>query len=108
MSEELGELNYTIEEYLNLGASYEDTNQDLRAEIDILNVDENNESFAAGNEISSDSEETEEEKERVENIELEAKFVANRIKQLIDEKFQIYDAKKQEKRKPLSVHLQCR
>ena len=40
MSEELGELNYTIEEYLNLGASYEDTNQDLRAEIDILNVDE--------------------------------------------------------------------
>ena len=39
-SEELGELNYTIEEYLNLGASYEDTNQDLRAEIDILNVDE--------------------------------------------------------------------
>ena len=40
MSEELGELNYTIEEYLNLGASYEDTDQDLRAEIDILNVDE--------------------------------------------------------------------
>ena len=98
MSEELGELNYTIEEYLNLGASYEDTNQDLRAEIDILNVDENNESFVAGNENSSDSEETEEEKERVENIELEAKFVANRIKQLIDGKFQIYDAKKQKKR----------
>ena len=97
MSEELGELNYTIEEYLNLGANYEDTNQDLRAEIDILNVDENNESFADGNEIS-DSEEIEEEKERVENIELEAKFVANRIKQLINEKFQIYDAKKQEKR----------
>lgn len=39
-----------------------------------------------------------EEKERVEDIELEAKFVANRIKQLVDGKFQIYDAKKQEKR----------
>ena len=106
MSEELGELNYTIEEYLNLGANYEDTNQDLRAEIDILNVDESsdekesveNRNFTVGSGNNSDLEEAEEEKERVENIELEAKFVANRIKQLINEKFQIYDAKKQEKR----------
>ena len=41
MTEELGELNYTTEEYLNLGANYEDTNQDLRAEIDILNGGKN-------------------------------------------------------------------
>jgi len=94
MSEELGELNYTTEEYLNLGAGYEDTNQDLRAEIDILNVEE----MADVDEYADSSEEVEEEKERVENIELEAKFVANRIKQLIENKFQIYDAKKQEKR----------
>ena len=95
MTEELGELNYTIEEYLNLGASYEDTNQDLRAEIDILNIgDEMQENVY----IEENIEEAEEEKERVENIELEAKFVANRIKQLIENKFQIYDAKKQEKR----------
>ena len=92
MSEELGELNYTTEEYLNLGANYEDTNQDLRTEIDILNAEEITET----EEYSEDSEE--DEKERVENIELEAKFVANRIKQLIDNKFKIYDAKKQEKR----------
>ena len=91
MTEELGELNYTIEEYLNLGASYEDTNQDLRAEIDILNIEESEE-------IESEDDEQEEQKERVENIELEAKFVANRIKQLIENKFQVYDAKKQEKR----------
>ena len=91
MTEELGELNYTTEEYLNLGANYEDTSQDLRAEINILNVEDT---------IETDeyNEEDEEEKERVENIELEAKFVANRIKQLIENKFQIYDAKKQEKR----------
>ena len=94
MTEELGELNYTTEEYLNLGANYEDTNQDLRAEIDILNV----ESALDIDEDSDNSDENEEEKERVENIELEAKFVANRIKQLIENKFQIYDAKKQEKR----------
>ena len=95
MTEELGELNYTTEEYLNLGANYEDTNQDLRAEIDILNIEETAEDAIYG---EDSQEEAEEEKERVENIELEAKFVANRIKQLIDGKFQIYDAKKQEKR----------
>lgn len=91
MTEELGELNYTIEEYLNLGANYKDTNQDLRAEIDILNIEESEE-------LQSEDDDEEEEKERVENIELEAKFVANRIKQLVENKFQVYDAKKQEKR----------
>ena len=93
MSENLGELNYTQEEYLNLGANYEDTNQNLRTEIDILNIDENQEQ----QEIPEDNE-NEEETERVEDIELEAKFVANRIKKLIQDKFQVYDAKKQEKR----------
>ncbi len=93
MSENLGELNYTQEEYLNLGANYEDTNQDLRTEINILNIDENQEQ----QEISEDNE-NKEETERVEDIELEAKFVANRIKKLIQDKFQVYDAKKQEKR----------
>ena len=105
MSEELGKLNYTKEEFLNLGASYEDTNQDLRAEIDILTIDDE-EDFASEQEAratvpntyETENEEDGDEIERVENIELEAKFVANRIKQLIDNKFQIYDAKKQEKR----------
>lgn len=105
MSEELGELNYTKEEFLNLGASYEDTNQDLRAEIDILTIDDEEDLASeqeAGatvpNTYETENEEDGDEIERVENIELEAKFVANRIKQLIDNKFQIYDAKKQEKR----------
>ena len=113
MSEELGELNYTEEEYLNLGAKYEDTKQDLKAEIDILltddAVEENGraaeQKASATSEFSykgesevEDENDSEEEKERVENIELEAKFVANRIKQLIENKFQVYDAKKQEKR----------
>ena len=110
MSEELGELNYTEEEYLNLGANYEDTNQDLKAEIDILltdDIDEENlateQKASATNkltwkETSEDENDSEEEIERVENIELEARFVANRIKQLVENKFQVYDAKKQEKR----------
>ena len=109
MSEELGELNYTEEEYLNLGANYEDTNQDLKAEIDILLTDDTDEedlsaeqkaSATTSNwkETNEDENDSEEEIERVENIELEAKFVANRIKELVENKFQIYDAKKQEKR----------
>ena len=108
MSEELGELNYTEEEYLNLGANYEDTKQDLKAEIDILLTDEKEDcaaeqkasatSTSNWKETSESDDDEEEEKERVENIELEAKFVANRIKQLIEKKFQVYDAKKQEKR----------
>ena len=91
MTEKLGELDYTEEEYLNLGANYEDTKQDLRTEINVLNIEEQN--------VENIEElDEEEEQERVEDIELEAKFVANRIKKLFDEKFQIYDAKKQEKR----------
>ena len=96
MTEKLGELNYTTEEYLNIGANYEDTNQDLRTEIDIIDVEEPEEQEGYNNDDIDESDE--EEQEKVENIELEAKFVANRIKQLIDNKFQIYDAKKQEKR----------
>ena len=97
MTEELGELNYTIEEYLNLGASYEDTNQDLRAEIDILNVDEITEEDIESDSANNETDDLEE-KERIENIELEAKFVAKRIQQLISNKFQVYDTKKKEKR----------
>ena len=59
-------------------------------------------------EIEDDEETEENEKERLENIELEAKFVANRIKQLIDNKFQIYDAKKQEKRDIKYACFPCR
>ncbi len=100
MTEELGELNYTEEEYLNLGASYEKTWQNLKTEIDILKIeDEENEDEQEENYEEENSEHDEqEEKERLEDIELEARFVANRIKQLIENKFQIYDVKKKEKR----------
>ena len=46
--------------------------------------------------IQENQDEEVEEIERIENIELEAKFIANKIKQLVDNKTQIYDSKKQE------------
>ena len=89
MSEELGDIDYTKEEFLNLGASYEE-NKNLEAEIDIIDIKENEE------DQEQTHEELPEEVERIENVELEAKFVANKIKELVESKVQIYDIKKQE------------
>lgn len=88
MSNILGDINYDEEEYLNLGADYSKINQDLRAEINIIDLSEEIEDNV---EII---EETEQIEEKIEDIELEARFVANRIKNLIDEKYQIWDRKK--------------
>ena len=105
MTEELGELNYTEEEYLNLGADYKDTGEDLKTEIDIITID-NKEDEEEQEELEVEVDENEDtqdeefktEVERKEDIEVEAMFVANKIKQLIDNKFQVYDAKAKEKR----------
>ena len=105
MTEELGELNYTEEEYLNLGADYKDTGEDLKTEIDIITID-NKEDEEEPEELEVEVDENEDtqdeefktEVERKEDIEVEAMFVANKIKQLIDNKFQVYDAKSKEKR----------
>ena len=90
MSERLGEIDYTEEEFLNLGASFENKEgQELRTEIDIIDLKKEEEI-----EVKSEDEETSEENELVEDIELEAKFVTKKIKELIKSKFQIYDNKK--------------
>ena len=99
MGEKLGEIDYTEEEYLNLGANYAKSKEDLVSEIDILDVTEDDEDenleeaeIPENANVDSDLEET----EKLEDIELEAKFVAQKIKALIDSKFQVYDNKKEE------------
>lgn len=82
MSNLLGDIEYNEEEFLNLGAEYKNNNQGLKTEVNIINVKE---------EIQDDEEEV----ERIENVELEARFVANKIEKLVKEKFQVYDVKKQ-------------
>ena len=99
MGEKLGEIDYTEEEYLNLGANYAESKEDLISEIDILDVteedeDENLEDAEMPENANPDSDL--EETEKLEDIELEAKFVAQKIKNLIDSKFQVYDNKKEE------------
>ena len=90
MSEALGEIEYSEDEYLNLGATWNETK--LENEIDIIDTSEMepNQNY--------EENEIEEEIENIEDIELEAKFVANKIKKLIDSKFQVFDLKKQKMR----------
>ena len=95
MSENLGEIDYTEEEYLNLGASYEETSQELETEIDVIDLKEKEDlapeqEARATEELQEDEEEIQE--ERVEDIQVEARFVANKIKSLV-ESHQVFDRK---------------
>ena len=90
MSNILGDIEYNQDEYLNLGASYSDIGQNLDTEINIIDLKEQDE--------KEETEQEELEEERVENIELEAKFVANKIKKLIESKFPVWDRKKEKYR----------
>ena len=89
MGEELAGINYNKEEYLNLGACFETPINNLKTEIDIIDLKEPLEEKEDDEEIN----EEEEKKERVEDVELEARLVADKIKQLIDTKFQVFDQK---------------
>lgn len=112
MSSVLGDIEYNEEEYLNLGASYSEINQDLNTEIDIIDLaseeiietevqhtsikEERDNKPNIKKEQSNEYGDIEElEEERIENIELEARFVANRIKKLVEDKFQVWDRKKE-------------
>ncbi len=67
MSKKLGEIEYTKEEALNLGAEFEGTSLDLETELDIIETEED---------------ENEENAEVIENAALEARLVAKKIKEL--------------------------
>lgn len=89
MSREIGNIEYNQDEYLNLGANFEEIqNQDYKTELEILDLSEENDDI-----WKTDEEETEEEQEKVEDVVLEARFVARKIKELIDSKYQIIDKK---------------
>ena len=95
MSNLLGDIEYNQEEYLNLGAQYPEEKQNLNTEINIIDLKENEEGQSnVSTEDLNESVENEEQQERIEDIELEARFVANKIKEIVQNKYQIWDAKK--------------
>lgn len=77
MSSSLGDnVEYTEEEYLNLGASYDDVSNSLgNAEVDIIEMG------------SSEDDEL----KKLKNIGIEARFVAQKIKDLIEKKYIVTD-----------------
>ncbi len=93
MGQKLGEIDYTEEEYLNLGASYKESKEDLISEIDVIDITEEEKNET--DEKAEENTDLEEENEKIEDIELEAKYVAEKIRKLLDNKFQVYDGKKQ-------------
>lgn len=82
MSKNFGEVNYDKNERLYLGASFKDGNN-LETEISIIDGMEKSES----------------DEEDLTKVQKEAIYVAEKIKSLLDNDYQVYDNKKQEKRK---------
>ena len=91
MSNELGDIDYNEEEYLNLGASYPEEKQNLNTEIHIIDVKDEEEQ-------KEEEQENDDIDERIEDVELEARFVANKIKELKENNFKIWDSRKEEYR----------
>ncbi len=104
MSKKMGEVQYIENEYLNYGADYKEINQDLKTEIDIINIPKRTEETENYNEIkeeiieeeNTDSNSDTLEYENIEDIELEAKFIATKIKELVEKKYKIYNRKTKE------------
>ena len=91
MSKELGDINYNENEYINYGANYPEPEEIKNyagiAELDIIDLKED-ESITA-----FEGEEDEEEQEKVEDDVLEAKFVANKIQELLNSDYMVFDKK---------------
>ena len=81
MQKNLGDIDYNKNEFLNLGANYPENINSI-AELNIIDLKKQDEEY----------EELEEEtEEKIENIVLEAKFVANKIKTLFKDNYMVCD-----------------
>lgn len=85
MSKELGDIDYTNEEYLNLGADYADVQNGVgKSELHLIDIaDEKGENTWEEAEETEEDEAEEENEKDLSNVELEAIFVAQRIEELI-------------------------
>lgn len=87
MSQDLGDIEYAEDEYLNLGAGYPEDNPITELNmIDLKKDAESEEEDDEGAEVQSAGQD-------IEPSVLEAKLVAKRMKELIEGKYQVYDKK---------------
>ena len=105
MSEKLGDVEYNEEEFLNLGADYPENSKELLIpECHILDLEAYEANEEDEKEIQEETEENETDDEQEEsqiiekNVE-EAKLVANRIEELLNSNFKIFDKKTKALRK---------
>lgn len=97
MSKEFGAIEYNENEYLNVGQEYEPTELKIfdKAELHIIDASEEK----AINEEDTNSEENGEEKnqeqdeEILEKSEIEARFVASKIHELVNQGYYVFDKK---------------
>jgi len=111
MSSNLGDICYNENEFLNYGANYpEPDNQESKpsnfagiAQLDIIDLKQPEDDIYkteinllqdTQNETQDNTEENLESQERVEDVVLEAKYVAKKIKELVDSDYIVYDRKK--------------
>jgi len=106
MSKNLGDIEYNQEEYLNLGANYKQPEKQIEyagsTELHIIDLKENEEDIFESNMDNEEEIENIDDEENTEIIEkavLEAKFVANKIKKLVESNYQVFDKDKKEYRK---------
>ena len=92
MSSSVGEMDYTEEEELNFGADYyeEGENSKGQVEVDVINRKED------------ENEALEDDEESLDNIKLEARFVAKKIGEILgpSSSLKVYDKNKKSYRKP--------
>ena len=81
MSKDFGSIEYNENEFLNVGQEYAETESKKlgKAELHIIDASEENEEI--------------EQEEVLENAEIEAKFVAKKIKELMNENYYVFDKK---------------
>ncbi|OPJ57483.1 helicase-exonuclease AddAB subunit AddA [Clostridium oryzae] len=94
MSEYVGELNYDEREALNLGADFPEADNEntvTGGPVEVNIIDKESTTEAQGNSYN-ETEDSVNEEEQLDRIQLEARFVALRIKKLInEERFNVYD-----------------
>jgi ATP-dependent helicase/nuclease subunit A len=95
MSKKLGDVEYNEEEYLNFGADYPEPEENIEysgiAELNIIDLKEKEDDiYKETIEEVNDNDN----QERIEDAVLEARFVANKIQEILDSDYHVYDRKK--------------
>jgi len=97
MTSELGNIEYNEDEYLNYSANYPEPEEKINfagiAELNVIDLKQNDTITAFKTDDEDEEETEEEEEERIEDDILEARYVANKIKELLNSDYQVFDKK---------------